>query len=114
MKFAIYERVTSKKTGLPMTGTICGLVLGAAFENNYIKNYNRKLDGWNELYPDFRSKFVYYVYFDTPAKPVTKEEVQLKLQEGEDLEEVYDKIKTQVMAAYPEDDLELLETGVLA
>lgn len=103
----IGDRVTSKKTGLPMTGTIVG-VLMAPFYKSIAKIGDNS--PWNILYPDWLTSEVYYVQFDSPQKGVSFEEfVHQSNYPIEHAKILYEyMIPYALNAAYPKEDLELI------
>lgn len=113
-KFNLGDFVTSKKTGLPMQSTVCGMIGPEVCESLPEKNYYR----WTELYPDWRDKYVYYVKYTKPQKPISKEEmiIGLRLQYEEkfdlipqsQIDKMYNEIPEHSVVTIPEDDLELL------
>lgn len=68
--FSIGDRVTSKQTGLPMTGAVVGVMDG-----EYYRAW-RTPDGcdWDRRFPGWTDKLVYFVIYDTPQRPISLEE----------------------------------------
>lgn len=94
------QRVCSKRTGLPMTGTVVGCIMPVPYYN-HLAMQGYQATTWDQLYPKWKEKYLYYVYFDTPAKNCSKEECPPWLN--------YESIPLSIMAVYPEEDLEILE-----
>lgn len=116
-KFKVGDRVCSKKTGLPVCGTVGQVMSPYQFIRglpSFINSvYTDK--SFSRHYPDYRNKPVYVVGFDEPQKTVSKDDVMWGLPRGwgdDNIEEICDSLfeamPTAMMAAYPEDDLELL------
>jgi hypothetical protein len=111
-KFQLGSKVTSKKTGLPMTGYVVGICMpimfglmrGVCTQVELFDEYPR----WTDLYPDWVNKPVYTVSFNSPMRTVNLEEYHKY--GGSD--GGYENLPKAIMAGYPEDDLELLEEGV--
>ena len=109
-KFSIGEIVTSKKSGLPMVGLVVGMMVAIAFRVNG-KYQGSNFKYWYELDPEWDDKWVYYVLFkDGPQRTMSYEEWC----DGTEIEhhnrETYERrIPPQVMATYPEADLESYE-----
>lgn len=108
----IGDRVTSKKTGLPMTGTIVGILKGV-----FYRALAKVQDSspWYDLYPEWLDSEVYYVNFDTPQKSCSFEEfVQQSELSIEDAQVMYKyTVPFAHNAAYPKDDLELIDELVI-
>lgn len=119
MKFNVGDRVSSKFTGYPMTGTVMSYTYGL----EYFHRMNKPLETyytWNKVDDQWVTKTVYIVKFDHPFRTLTQEEFWLSDSIPEHVKElaVDDKSKniiyqiyspTQVMAVYIEEDLELIE-----
>lgn len=105
------DRVVSRKTGLPMTGTVKGvahpqviaITMGCLTKEAALNHFK----SWTDKYPDWISKAVYTVIFDAPARTSTLEEF-LNQNPGSDKEDYEEYCPMRYLAAYPEDDLELL------
>jgi hypothetical protein len=106
----IGTQVTTKKTSFPNIGTVVGVVNPIVMEVQH-RQYGTKPIRWDNLYPDWRKKWIFYVLLSSPAKPVTKEEIKLCQPEWNDYEidEYFDKLPLLLVMAYPEDDLEIFE-----
>lgn len=102
----IGDRVTSKKTGLPMTGTVVGLLQGHVYYSVYAKT--QASNYWDSLYPGYLDKNIVVVEFDTPQRAISKEE--FGFHSGYISKELDTQYLLQVRftqyAYYPEDDLE--------
>ena len=120
-KFEVTQRVTSKKTGLPMTGTIVGVVDSTEFLNSRNLYEGISLnESFRKHYPDWVKYPVYAVLMDKPQLPYSYEEFLNSLPRNWDLESIkkegrpdilshlYDSGKPVQITAYPEQDLELL------
>ena len=115
--FNLGQKVMSKKTGLPQTGYIYGIVEGKPFSLNLanrgqLQSYN----GWNQHYPNWPLKHIYYVMFDIPSRVISYQEYlqSIRANYGPDIPEeqiqaAYNQIPLELAATYPEDDLEVLE-----
>lgn len=108
--FKIYDRVTSKKTGLPAVGTIKCVCDGHYFYGWQGHSVDAR---WSPLYSDWSEKLCYFVEFDAPQKPCSLDEITEELNKRgvydiETIHDYYDKMPVTKSAIYPEDDLELL------
>ena len=105
LKFGLYQRVVSKKTGLPMVGSICGITTGYYQKWLYdCKNIYPKR--WYDLYPNWP---VYVVKFDQAARTLTYEEYLTWKGEPATREEYENQCPILQLETYPEDDLEPFE-----
>lgn len=108
-KFNFGDTVISKKTGLPMSGTVIGMA-GPEMGQYSTQSFPR----WDELYPSWKDKSIYYIKYKTPQKQCTFEEFCNGMQqyygfiEMQDLEEKYKELPPINIVSFPEDDLELL------
>ena len=107
-------RVTSKKTGLPMIGTVHGVITAGLYMYSHKINPDSEYP-WDNLYPEWRDDFVCYVKFDELQKPLTFEEYK-NVGEKQGLNKSdewyrahYEDIKEVPCAAYPIQDLEIFE-----
>jgi hypothetical protein len=98
MGIALGKRAISKRTGLPQTGYVVGLVHPNYVEEVLLGPFLR----WNELYPDWKEYPVYILRFDLPSKPLSREEFV-----GTD--EEYESVPEFRYSYYPFNDLEELE-----
>ena len=123
-KFEVTQRVTSKKTGLPMTGTIVSVVDSMEFLRS--RNLYEAIslnEGFGKHYPDWTNYPVYAVLMDKAQLPYSYEEFMNSLPRNWNLENVvaslgrdnpdifkylYNSGKPVQITAYPEQDLELL------
>lgn len=108
--FKLYDRVTSKKTGLPSVGTIKGICDGEFFLTIFGPNVDAV---WSRIYPDWKTKLCYYVEFDEPQKTYSLQEARQQLNDygifdTEEIESRYQNAPVTKFSAYPYDDLELL------
>lgn len=108
--FKLYDKVTSKKTGLPAVGTIKVVCDGHYFYNWRGQSVDAR---WSSLYNNWSEKLCYFVEFDIPQKPCSLDEVTEELNkmgvyDTDEIKERYDSIPNVKSAIYPEDDLELL------
>lgn len=113
--FNIGERLASKKTGLPTVGTVLGLVQGKIYALNA-----PTVRRWDVLFPDWRNKWVYTLYFPFVQRIASFDEFveDMAEREGElfnssDLDKYRLLYKYMVpcagIIAYCEDDLERLD-----
>ena len=108
--FYIGQRVCSRKTGLPATGTVMGIVYAHFF---IVQNPMRLSAYWTELYPDWFNKRVITVKFDSPTRPVNI--FEFCKSSGSDpssdmTKEVYEyHVNPCMYSNYPEEDLEPLD-----
>lgn len=105
----LYDRVTSKKTGLPAVG-----VVKVVADGEYLANWQGRFKEWDKLYPDWTTKRCYFVEFDKPQKPCSLDEVIAVFHEKDIYDEneinmYYENMPLTKSAVYPEDDLELME-----
>ncbi len=110
--FTLGTKVISKKTGLPMTGTIVGTMAPIAYlywQKWNLKNSDFKMHRWDELYPDWQEKPLFFVYFDNPAKNCTRKEFEKYDPQYYPKGMTYEEVPLVVVAVYPSDDLELFE-----
>ncbi len=108
-KFNFRDRITSKRIGPCMVGTIIGIML---------PDFNILLpgNGFKDYYDHIDDKFFYQVLYDSPMVVFTKQELSEvvkrifgdEIPEDFDADEVYSQYPKQLSAIYPEDDLELL------
>lgn len=114
MKFDLYEKVVSKKTGLPMTGTILGVMhpslMGAQYYFRTVEECKEGFPAWTELYPEWTKKMIYTILFDTPSRTMSFEEFLEQNDEGVTKFDYHEKVPIRYCAAYPEDDLEPLHS----
>jgi hypothetical protein len=103
MGIALGQRAISKRTGLPQTGYVVGLVHPNYVQEVLLGPFSR----WNELYPDWKENPVYILRLDQPSKPVTREEFVSQNPDAADGE--YESIPEFRYSYYPFDDLEELE-----
>jgi len=68
-KIKIGDRIVGKKTGLLIPSTIVGFI-----PPSYRPEYHQR-SRWDELYPDWRSKYVVLCEFDQPTKPIRLDEL---------------------------------------
>ena len=113
VKFGLYQQVISKKTGLPMIGSICGITTGH-YQKWIYDCKNIHLQRWFDLYPDWVEKPVYTVKFNQAARTVTYEEYVKYAPEGMPIsrEQYEQDCPIKQLATYPEDDLEPLEESL--
>lgn len=115
--FCIWSKVTSKKTGFPTIGTICGIVNAYVFYIDIITRTKGQcnLNTWTELYPDWNKpdRLVYGVFVEKPQRPLTFEEycngIANNFPEFKTMEKYLQMIPEAILIYYPEDDLELFE-----
>jgi len=105
------NRVTSKKTGLPMTGQVVGFVwpLVMAIQNNIpLRELKNRSTRWTEIYPDWDQKVLVYVFVDEPIYHMSYEEYKTHFKDGtpEHYQETVPKVQ---LISYPIDDLEEIE-----
>lgn len=116
--FHLGQTVISKKIGLPIVGTIVGMMIGRAYSLLYIESTNQDspiFKNWDKLYPDWQNKIVYSIFSEYPAKILSFEEFKNYFSEVNDIElliRAYSEIKKYSIHSYPEDDLELYEEEV--
>lgn len=111
-KFSLGDRVSSIKTGLPMTGTIHQITSPFLYTHTFQPGQLCFL--WNELFPDWEDKCLYSVIFDTPQKRMTFEEFKYnnkkynKIFKNNEERIEYNNLPIISSALYIEDDLELI------
>jgi hypothetical protein len=104
--FSLGNKVTSKKTGFPAVGTIIGVLDGLFWATNHPSAR------WDELYPNWFMRPVYYVLYEKPQKHVTYEEFILGREQHAEhpiLKMQYQLLPVQNPVVYCEEDLELFE-----
>ena len=112
LKFGMNQWVVSKKTGLPMVGHIHGITTGV-YQDWVFRCRGQKTIRWDDLYPDWREKFVYIVVFDTPGRTCSYEEyISLESTKFHDKATYEQNIPIQSCATYPEDDLEVFDMEI--
>ncbi len=104
------DTVISKQTGYPASGVVIGLVVAPLYIGQKDVSLFYK---WNDIYPDWTSKPIVYVWFKEPIRTMTFEEYMEHLPEEMkqyDAKTLYEMnvVKTSTVA-YPIDDLEVLE-----
>ena len=102
-------RVTSKRTGLPATGEVCGVLMPRL----YLGMMNKTMEDhvvWEENYPDWASKIIVVVELDQPQKPCSLEEMRSWYPDKSeaDIQVAYSNVPNTMCAMYPVDDLEVL------
>ena len=70
-KFKINDRVCSKKLGLPCISTIYGILDGETQYLNSLATNPKTDEAWSRYYPEWKDKFVYYVKYDSPQRPLS-------------------------------------------
>lgn len=104
----IGDRVFSKRTGLPGSGTVVGIVT----VDYWLSTLPFILDKeyYNNLYPEWDSKYIVYVEFDEPQRAVSFDEfiAQTNYERYEQKILYKHLVKAVKRAAYPIDDLEIL------
>ena len=104
----IDDKVMSKKTGFPASGTVVAILKPEV----WMKLENRdtsKYTVWNNLYPDWHTKLLIIVKFNEPQKNMTFEELLASFPDADvdRLKEYYDyELPLTEAAVYPIDDLE--------
>lgn len=107
----IFSRVTSKKLGPPMVGTIVGIYSAKDFVGE------APLPLLESQYPEWNEGLLVHVKYDKPQRPVSLDEFKKLVSEypeykdytQEDLEMAYqNSIKVTKIAVYPMEDLECL------
>lgn len=98
-KFRIGDTVCNKKIYLPVAGKIVGYILGYAFEK-IASGANIPIDHLDRLYPDWKDKYIYYIFLETP------------IDSYKDYEHIFNLLGVESpkfhVISLPEDDLELL------
>ena len=114
----IGDRVTSKRTGLPGIGIVCGMIYGYLYLN-YIARHDIHL--WDELYPNWNDKLVIYVTMDAPQKNMSFQEYCQNAQKYHNTQGTNPPLEEELKILYkytvplvsvitfPEDDLEVIE-----
>lgn len=113
-KFALYDRVFTKRIGLPSVGTIV-----AVYDPSYyVIMVNADISGsnnWTRWYPEWYEKNVYTLRFDSPQKMISLEEYEIAFQKRHDSDQFTTEqirgfyelnIPMVITYSYPEDDLE--------
>lgn len=104
--------VISKKTGLPASGVVVGLVTGE-FYLGITRRPVETFVKWNQLYPEWVEKSIIYVKLSSPQKSMSFEEFKEYSDPSiteDKLKVLYDyQVPLSPHIAYPEDDLEVLE-----
>jgi hypothetical protein len=107
------SNVISKHTGLPAYGTVVGFMTAPFYCHS--KNVGpNDFQRWNDLYPDWFLKPVVIVEFNEPQKALTFEEYKLGFPPEmevteEEMKTLYKFVQKQLLAAYPIDDLDVLD-----
>lgn len=118
--FTLGQKVTSKKLGLPIIGTIAGCILGKAFrllDNNNGDNWI--FDRWTFLYPDWENEFVMQVIYTELCKPYSLDEYIWYYKEVYDfddlnfIKESYSRCIKLPGYHYPKNDLEVYNEEVV-
>jgi hypothetical protein len=112
-KFNLGQHVITKKTGLPTSGLIIAIEYAITFYNRVSERYfiNKK-HPWDDIYPEWRNtkKLVYTLMFKEPQYIVSyKEFLEQAPVEWHTREYYEEKVRKDLYAIYPEDDLELFE-----
>jgi len=109
-QFGIGTEVTTKKTGYPAVGNVVGVVTPELWCNISGAPLDHfKL--WHKFYPDWVGKPVVVVKFREPQKPTRIDELQFACPELSEYEiqEMWDQLPKAQCAAYPLDDVEIME-----
>lgn len=111
--FKIGDRVTSKRTGLPITGTVVGVSKAETYM--YLsKTQPGSYPTWSSLYPEWIDKAICIVESDTPQRACSFIEFMNNYIPGDEIEkrrlEIQYKVTVPIVPiiSYPEDDLEIL------
>ena len=109
--FNLKDRVTSKKLGLPMMGTVVSISDARFLTSNSPTGEN---PFWTENYPDWKDGCIVTVKFDKPQRLVSFQEFlnEIPPEVREETEPVeldmhyQNGVKVSMFGNYPEDDLE--------
>lgn len=101
----LFDRVTSKKIGPPMTGTIIGLLSAKDFVINPLPTF--------DVYPDWQNSVLAHVKFDKPQRPISFQEFLQAIEHSptpvpeDELEMCYQNtVLLTKTGLYPVEDLE--------
>jgi hypothetical protein len=110
-KFQLGDDVMTKQIGLPVVGKVLGVMFGYYYSwANQAVNGQSLFLKWNELYPDWRTKCVYFILFNEPVRYMTYDEFcdNPTVQEEYKTRAHYEiMVKPVESVSHPEDDLEL-------
>lgn len=103
VKFKLGQRVVSKKLGLPMVGTVVGVVRGSWWLRKC--GCPLELYSWTAVYPGWHEGFVYLVFVEGGQRLMSREEWKRLGMAG-----CWDTdCASPDSLYYPEEDLEPLE-----
>ena len=108
----VNQKVISKKTGLPAVGQIIGMLPATVFLSYYRNGKDFDNPTWDDLYPDWREKYVYYVRLNEPMVPCNPAEFERLPDKAKKSGKKIIKYKEQVrsdLVVYVEDDLEVFD-----
>jgi hypothetical protein len=116
-KFSIGDRVATKRIGLPVVGTVSGIIHP---DINFFENVEKTK--W-DIYPDWNQKYSYFVKFDEKVRIESFEDFKSSLNQSvldgfsgilqeefisAQVRQMYEKLPTYIFNIYPEDDLEII------
>jgi hypothetical protein len=117
--FQLGDVVTTKKTGPPSIARIIAIFIdGSQWCKSFNRNPETYSDYWNELFPDWIDKPVYFISYKDSQRIVSMEEWLNQDDKADELRKIPRKYLTLVyerlnpvyeVAASPEDDLEIFE-----
>ena len=111
MRFMLNQKVTSKKTGLPMVGKVLGIqspvVLALTHGLSSQVALEKIYPNWTNLYPEWATDWVYTIMFDTPARHMSLQEYKTHHPDAT-MEEYKEEVPVNFCATYPQDDLETI------
>jgi len=121
LPFHIGDRICSKATGLPGVGDVVGYIIGHMYYYSVTvgKGSETKLSyKWDNLFPGWKEKMVYYIYYNEPRSACTWKEITEGLNYNDfpeyEWRDYYEnKLPKTQLIAYPVDDLELFEDDLL-
>ena len=112
----IGDRIMTKKIGMPATGTIIGLMVTGEKYLSFLSRREEHFEYWTQLYPDWITEQVAIIEYDSPHKPLSKDELRDIMLEklgyvpSDDVVDFeFNKFPDCIYSFYPVEDLEVWE-----
>jgi hypothetical protein len=108
-KFAIGDVVEGRKTGTRASGVVCAVIHAPEYYRSINIGPKQKHGTWDDLYPDWVHKYVYWVKLDNPSRPISFDEFCMAYDlEPDDPRSTikYEEIGLKFVLTYPEDDMQ--------